>query len=339
MEQNKHTPGLLTGYSPLCPAVARTKYGITLLHLGYFRTPPHLFPDKGADTTMKTTDFDRLHLTGWLPGHMLKAGREMRARLDLIDVVVEMLDARIPRTSLHPSLQEELSRKPHLLAFNKTDLADPAATKLWEAALRTAGHPPIFLDGRTGSGLKQLLPAVHRVWKEERERRGTTRPMLRPLRIMIAGIPNVGKSTIINKLAKAAKAAVGPKPGVTRGQQWVRLQDDTELLDTPGVLWPRIENKQTELMLGLIGALKDTIIGEELLSEYLWFRLQERDGVKWEHYGLQACPAHPDELLDAIALRRGLLLPGGVPDRQRAATALLLDFRDGQLGRITFDLP
>ncbi len=288
---------------------------------------------------MKSSDFDSLNLTGWFPGHMLKAGREMRARLDLIDVVVEMLDARVPRTSLHPSLQEELGRKPHLLAFNKTDLADPASTRAWEESFRQAGQLSIFLDGRTGSGLKQLLPAVHRVWKTERERRGATRPMLRPLRIMIAGIPNVGKSTIINRLAKAAKTAVGPKPGVTRGQQWVVLQNDTELLDTPGVLWPRIENKQTELLLGIVGTIKDTVIGEELLAEYLCFRLHDRPGIRWDHYGLKAPPRGVEELLDAVALRRGLLQPGGVPDHHRAAVALLLDFRSGSLGRVTFDLP
>ncbi len=288
---------------------------------------------------MKSTEFDHLKLTGWFPGHMLKAGREMRARLDLIDVVVEMLDARIPRTSLHPSLQEELGRKPHLLAFNKTDLADPAATRAWEEAFRRAGQLSVFLDGRTGSGLKQLLPAVHRVWKEERERRGATRPMLRPLRIMIAGIPNVGKSTIINRLAKAARAAVGPKPGVTRGQQWVVLQDDTELLDTPGVLWPRIENKRTELLLGVVGSIKDEVIGEELLAEYLSCRLRDKPGVRWDHYGLKAAPQDVDELLDAVARRRGLLQPGGIPDRHRAAVAMLLDFREGRLGRVTFDLP
>lgn len=289
---------------------------------------------------MKTPAFRTLPLTGWYPGHMLKAGREMHERLGLIDLVVLLLDARIPRTSRNPALEEAIAAKPRLFVFNKSDLADPAITREWQAHFATAGEAAAFVDAQHGPGVPQLLPRLQAAWEEERRRRGATRPLVRPMRIMICGIPNVGKSTLVNRLAQRHKAAVGPKPGVTRAQQWIRLQGGIELLDTPGVLWPRITDKETELLLGLAGTIKDEVIGEELLAEYLWFRLCHGGGqITWNKYGLDQCPADPHALLDTIAQRRGFLRQGGMPDRQQAAITFLADFRSGQLGRVTFDRP
>lgn len=285
-------------------------------------------------------DFNRLSLTGWFPGHMLKAGREIRERLGLIDVVVELLDARIPQTSRNPRLEETLGVKPCLFVFSKADLADPEATRQWLELLQKQGLTGVFVDAQRGHGVDAVLPAVRALWDKERVRRGTTRPLLRPLRILIAGLPNVGKSTLTNRLADRRKAIVGPKPGVTRQQQWVRLRDNVELMDTPGVLWPHIETKETELLLGICGMIKDDLIGEELLVEYLCFRLR-RAGPRTSPraYGLNAWPEEGEELLDVVAKRRGLLRAGGAPDRQQAAVALLNDFRSGRLGQVTFEMP
>jgi len=284
-------------------------------------------------------DFEKLALTGWYPGHMLKAGREMRDRLALIDLVVELLDARLPLRSRNPAFEAAFGDKPRLLVFNKADLADPAASRRWEEKLRAAGERPLFLDARTGAGVGRLLPLARATWDEVRRQRGATRPMLRPLRLLIAGIPNVGKSTLVNRLAQRHKAAVGPKPGVTRQVQWISLQQDVDLLDSPGVIWPRIGDKESELCLGLIGSIQDAVLGEELLAECLWWRLRQEPAVNWPLYGLAACPAGAAALLEAVAVRRGHRQPGGGVNRRQAAVDLIQDYREGRLGRFTFDAP
>jgi len=284
-------------------------------------------------------DFEKLALTGWYPGHMLKAGRQMQAKLALIDLVVQLLDARLPLRSRNPAFEAAFGDKPRLVVFNKADLADPAANRRWEEKLRAAGERPVFLDAHTGVGVGRLLPLVRDTWENVRRQRGTTRPMLRPLRLLIAGIPNVGKSTLVNRLAQRHKAAVGPKPGVTRQVQWIPLQDGVELLDSPGVIWPRIADKETELCLGLIGSIQDAVLGEELLSECLWWRLRREPAVNWPLYALTACPENVDGLLNAVAVRRGHLLPGGGIHRRQAAVDLIQDYRAGRLGRFTLDAP
>lgn len=279
-----------------------------------------------------------LPLTGWFPGHMLRAGRDMQEKLQLIDVVVELLDARLPNTSRNPALEDLLWTKPRLLVFNKTDLADPDATRAWQEWFRQEGIPAAFIDAQRARGVQDIVPLVRTIWAQERERRGATRPLVRPLRLMIVGIPNIGKSTLVNRLATKHAAAVGPKPGVTRSQQWVRLQGDVELLDTPGVAWPRVEDKLAELKLGLAGTIKDEVIGEELLAEFLWAWIFAHDcAPPWQAYGLTQTPPDPELLMEAIAHRRGLLRGGGAPDLHQAAIALLTDYRAARLGRYTFD--
>jgi len=271
---------------------------------------------------------------------MLKAGRQMRECLKLVDLVVELLDARIPSASRNPAFAELLRGKPTFLVMNKADLADPEASRRWTAWFSERGAAVCFLDAKQDADAVKLVEAWRRRAESERARRGVTRPLTRPLRIMIAGIPNVGKSTLVNRLVAARKAAVGPKPGVTRANQWVVLKGDVELLDTPGVLWPRIRSKTHELKLALTGAMKDEVAGVELVAEYLWDCLREQpDKTAWEMFDLDACPAGPDELLQAVGRRRGLLRARGEVDRARSAAALLKDYRAAKLGRFTLDAP
>ena len=285
-------------------------------------------------------DFSRLPLTSWFPGHMLKAGRQLHNILVLVDVVVELLDARIPETSRNPVLEQTFAAKPCLLVFNKADLADPVMTADWKRHFAARGERCLFIGAQQAAGLGPLLPTIQALWEEERARRGATRPLLRPLRIMICGVPNVGKSTLVNRLAERRKAVVGPKPGVTRNQQWIRLQSGMELLDTPGVLWPRLDSKDQELRLAVTGGIRDEVIGTELMAEYLWCRLRQYPGrVAWDLYGLAECPSSPEEFLDAIASSRGFRQQGGGCDRNSSSVALLNDFRAGKLGRITLDSP
>ena len=285
-------------------------------------------------------EFDHLPMTGWYPGHMLKAGRKMREALKLIDLVVELVDARLPLSSRNPAFRRILHGKPAVLLANKADLADEGASRHWQEAFAGAGERVAFLDSRDPGNPSELTGFWKRTVAEEREKRGAVHALNRPVRVMIAGIPNVGKSTLVNRLSAGKKAEVGPKPGVTRHNQWIRLRDDVELLDTPGVLWPKIRDKEHELRLALIGTMKDEYVGTELLAEFLWHELRtNRSRVAWDLYELPECPDDPHDLIRAVAARRGLLRAGGRIDAERAATALLKDFRDGRLGRITLELP
>ncbi|MGI5922904.1 MAG: ribosome biogenesis GTPase YlqF [Lentisphaeria bacterium] len=285
-------------------------------------------------------DFSQYPLTGWYPGHMLKAGRQMQEALKLVDLVVELIDARAPLSSRNPDLRSILSNRPFLLLANKADLANPAASRAWSAYFARQGEHVQFFDARKTASVRRLTELWRQLVQQMRIERGATRALMRPARVMISGIPNIGKSTLVNHLLARNKAQVGPKPGVTRQNQWVSISNDLELLDTPGILWPRIENKRHELMLALIGSLKEELIPPTLLAEFLWSELRRSAAaVKWELLGLTACPESITALLDALAARRGLLLPGGVPDHDRAAVAFLKDYRLGRLGRFTFEMP
>lgn len=285
-------------------------------------------------------DFSQYPLTGWYPGHMLKAGRQMQEALKLVDLVVELIDARAPLSSRNPDLRSILSNRPFLLLANKADLANPVASRAWSAYFARQGERVQFFDARKTASVRRLTELWRQLVQQMRMERGATRALTRPARVMISGIPNIGKSTLVNHLLARNKAQVGPKPGVTRQNQWVSISNDLELLDTPGILWPRIENKRHELMLALIGSLKEELIPPTLLAEFLWSELRRTAAaVKWELLGLTACPESITALLDALAARRGLLLPGGVPDYDRAAVAFLKDYRLGRLGRFTFEMP
>jgi ribosome biogenesis GTPase A len=283
---------------------------------------------------------EKLPVTSWYPGHMLSANRQMAERLKLVDLVVELLDARIPATSRNPAFDRLFGSKPRCLVFTKSELADPKASASWLQWFQENGNSDsaFFVDAQTGLGLKRLVPGWHRMVERRRRATGAKHALRRPLRIMIAGIPNVGKSTLVNRLSVTRRAAVGPRPGVTRNQQWIPLQGNVELLDTPGVLWPRIKDKRTELKLGLVGAIKDELVGAELLVEFLWEWARSNPGMlDLSDYDLTVLPATSEELLEAVGRRRGVLGPGGVVDTRQTADLILREFRDGKLGRITFD--
>lgn len=287
---------------------------------------------------MNLDDLNTYPMTGWFPGHMLKAGREMREALKLVDLVVELTDARAPSLTRNPALRENLGDKPFLLVANKADLAEPAQCKKWEEFMSSQGIRSFFLDSQRLKNPRSLSELWRNIILEERARRGATRPLLRPVRIMIVGIPNIGKSTLVNRMHEKNKAQMGPKPGVTRHNQWIKLVNDVELLDTPGVLWPRIQNKCHELLLTLLGNIKDELTPPVMLAQFLLLqisRLGRRDCLTV--LDLNEYPEDPDDLLLALAKRRNMLAGGGTPDLDRAAKTLIKEFRDGKLGRFTFE--
>jgi ribosome biogenesis GTPase A len=285
-------------------------------------------------------DFDQIGLTGWYPIHMLRTGRDLQAQLKLVDLVVELLDARVPGTSRNPAFTELLGQKQRFLLFAKADLAAPEGNRAWQQAMARDGQDAFFADLRSQGAVSRLPQLLADAVARGRKARGATRPLNRPVRVMIAGIPNVGKSTLVNRLSAGKRAKVGPRPGVTRHHQWVTLKGGLELLDTPGVLWPRLDSKTLELRLTVVGAIPDDLVGEEMVAEYLLELLRHRAAHSvWARYELEHAPIGVDELLERVARRRGLLQSGAVPDMRRSAVAFLKDFRDGHLGRYTFDEP
>lgn len=289
---------------------------------------------------MNVVDFNSLPLTGWFPGHMLKASQQMRETLQLIDLVVEVVDARIPASSRNPAFDRLFQEKPRFVIFNKVDLADPAKTKQWKEWYEARGIHVSSLSAVSGQGVMKLVDLWRDSFEEIRQRRGATRPLRRPVRVMISGVPNVGKSTLINKLAFERRTAVGPLPGVTRSTQWIPIKGAVELLDTPGILWPRIRNKEHELRLALCGCIKDEVVGTEILGEFLWHELRRLGATAClSLYGIKEAPATGEGFLQAVARRRGMLRPGGIPDLERSSSTVLREFRDGKLGRMSFELP
>ncbi len=264
----------------------------------------------------------------------------MQEALKLIDLLVELVDARAPLATRNPWLETLQLNRPHLLVANKADLANHRQSRAWEGWFRQQQLRMFFLDSRKIANVQGLVQLWKQVVLEERAARGATRPLLRPVRIMIVGVPNVGKSTLVNRLNEQNRALVGPKPGVTRQNQWIPLKGGVELLDTPGVLWPSITNKCHELLLTVLGNIKDEVVGVNMVAEYLIVKLQEIAGAApFASLDLPEVPTEPVQFLATLATRRGLLLPGGIPDYERAATALLKEFRNGRLGRHTFELP
>lgn len=277
----------------------------------------------------------------WFPGHMTKARRKMAEDIKLVDAVCEVLDARIPRSSANPDMDELTSGKPRLIILNRSDLADKNATKLWSNALIAEGKGVIATDCRQGRGVERFQPTVSELLRELLKTRAEKGQAGKPIRLMVAGIPNVGKSTFINRIAGRRVTAVSDRPGVTRGKQWINCGNGIELLDTPGILWPKFEDKRTGENLAITGAVRDDVIDIELLGTRLMLMLWEnyRDRL-FERYKLKDGDL-PDEdfPLELIARRRGFLMSGGVPDTRRAAITLLDEFRGGKLGRVTLEYP
>ena len=279
----------------------------------------------------------------WFPGHMTKTKRQIQASLKLVDAVAEILDARIPLSSKNPDLQKLIQNKPKVVLLNKCDMANQTATSRWIDYYASQGITAIAVDCKSGKGLIKFAPAVNNVLSERRERlkaKGMVNPMLR---IMIVGIPNVGKSSFINRVAKQNRAKVEDRPGVTRGNQWYSIAKNIEMLDTPGVLWPKFDDKIVGERLAFTGAVKDQILDTELLAVRLldFLRsLKPADFIarfKLEDIDLDAIDSY--ELLNVIGKKRGMLISGGEIDTERAAIMLLDEFRSGKLGRITLEMP
>lgn len=263
----------------------------------------------------------------------------MQDNIKLVDLVIELVDARVPLSSRNPDIDELGKNKARLLLLNKADLADESANEAWSAYFREKGFQVVKLDARSGSGLKIVQAAIQEACKEKIERDRRRGILNRPVRAMIAGIPNVGKSTFINSFAGRACAKTGNKPGVTRGAQWVRLNKQVELLDTPGILWPKFEDPKVGLYLALVGSIREEILNtEELAVSLLEFLRTDYFGLLKERYGIEE-NGEALALLYEIARRRGCLKKGGEPDSLKASMILLEEFRAGKLGRITLERP
>ena len=275
----------------------------------------------------------------WYPGHMTKAKRMMQENMKLIDLVIELVDARIPQSSRNPDVDELGKNKARLILLNKADLAGEKWNDAWAEYFREKGYLAVKVDSRKNKGMKPINSVIQEACKEKLERDRKRGILNRPVRAMVVGIPNVGKSTFINSLAGKACAKTGNKPGVTKGKQWIRLNRQVELLDTPGILWPKFEDQRVGLMLAYIGSIKDEILNtEELAAELIGHLGLHYPGVLEEKYQI-GNDADAYEMLKRIALSRHCLLKGSELDTMKAAALLLDDFRNGRLGRLTLEYP
>lgn len=279
----------------------------------------------------------------WFPGHMAKTRRLMKENLPLVDVVVEITDARVPASSRNPEMKNLVGGKPRVVVLNKCDMADEALTAEWIEYYRTKGVRAVAMDCRSGKGLNKLVPTVKEVMKKELEKRATKGMEGKPIRMMIVGIPNVGKSSFINRVAGGKRAKVEDRPGVTRGKQWVTLEKGIDLLDMPGVLWPKFDDKTVGEHLAFTGAIKDDILDTELLAMRLADLLnREYHSLLCERYRLtdeETADIEPYDLLSLIGAKRGMKISGGEVDTERAAAMLLDEFRGGKIGRMTLEMP
>lgn len=277
----------------------------------------------------------------WYPGHMTKTRRMMEESISLVDIVIELVDARIPYSSKNPDLDTLARQKKRILLLNKCDLADERATDRWQAYFEEQGFFVLRVNALKGSGMGQVTDAARALMKEKIEKLKARGRINVPIRSMIVGIPNVGKSTFINQYVGKATAKTGDKPGVTRGKQWIRLKKDFELLDTPGILWPKFEDQQVGLKLAFTGAINDDILDAETLALAFIDHMVARDAdCIRKRYGITFDSIEePHAILEKIALARGFKKRGSEPDLERAAKILMDEFRGGKLGRLTLELP
>ena len=277
----------------------------------------------------------------WFPGHMTKAQRMVGENMKLVDAVCELLDARIPSASRNPDIDRLAGDKPRIVILNRIDLADPAVTDAWTAYFRRRGLTVLQTDARSGKGVQQLPAAVRAVLKEKIAALEAKGQGSRPLRIMILGIPNVGKSTLINRLAGRRAAVAGDKPGVTRGKQWIHIDSGLDLLDTPGILWPKFDAQEVGEALALTNAIKAEVLDREALAANFMLRLRAMyPGLIEQRYKFTPDPEKNGyELLEDAGRKRGFLVSGGEVDIERMAATLLREFHDGALGRISLESP
>ncbi len=276
----------------------------------------------------------------WYPGHMTKTRRQIEADLKQVDAVCEIVDARIPLSSRNPDIDAICGTKPRIIVLNRMDLADPNGTKLWSQYFKSKGMAVVVTDCKTRKGIADFTPAARTACAEKLQR-DAARGMNRPLRVMVVGIPNVGKSTLINQISGRKGAKAENRPGVTRGKQWVTVDAGLQLLDTPGILWPKFEDPEVGLMLAYTGAVKEGVIDLEELACRLMELLHKRypEALK-ERYKLEAAQGTPGwELLEIAGRRRGYLVSGGEVNTERMAKVLVDEYRSGKLGRFTLEVP
>ena len=275
----------------------------------------------------------------WYPGHMTKAKRQMQEDLKLIDLIIELVDARIPLSSRNPDIDELGKNKARLILLNKSDLADERYNEQWSAYFQKKGFYVVKVNAKSGAGLKSIQGVIQEACKAKIERDRRRGIKNRPIRAMVVGIPNVGKSTFINSYAGKACAKTGNKPGVTKGKQWIRLNKTLELLDTPGILWPKFEDQEVGKRLAFIGSIKDEILNlEELSLELLDYIRTNCPGLLNTRYGIEE-EGTPVSLLEAVADKRRCLIRGQEIDYAKAAGIVMEEFRNGKIGRITLEFP
>jgi ribosome biogenesis GTPase A len=277
----------------------------------------------------------------WFPGHMAKARREVTEKLKLVDIIFELVDARIPYSSRNPMIDEIIQHKPRLVLLNKSDMADKQITREWIEYFGSKGIKAIAINSQAGEGMKEIVQASHEILKEKFDRlraKGVKNP--RAIRAMIVGIPNAGKSTLINRLAKKNIAKTGNTPGVTKAQQWIKVGKELELLDTPGILWPKFEDQEVGKKLAVTGAIKDTLLNlQDLVVFALRFlELRYPDRLK-ERYKLDSVPDEIVEMFDHIGVLRGCLRAGGEVDYDKVSELVIREIRSEKFGPVTFERP
>ena len=275
----------------------------------------------------------------WYPGHMTKARRMMQENLSLVDLIIELVDARVPQSSRNPDIDALGKNKYRLILLGKADLADPKANQRWMSYFQEKGIPALEINAKSGKGVKSIQGLVQEVCREKIERDRKRGILNRPVRAMVAGIPNVGKSTFINAFAGRTCTKTGNKPGVTKGKQWIRMNKGIELLDTPGILWPKFEDQKVGMRLAFIGSINDEILQiEELSLDLIAFLQAEYPGRLLERFEVDEKQAPLDVLIE-ISRRRRCFLKGEEPDLRKTSAILIDEFRSGKLGGITLELP
>ena len=289
---------------------------------------------------MMENQYEKMNIQ-WFPGHMTKAQRMIEENLKMVDAVCEILDARIPRSSRNPDIDRLAGDKPRLVILNRTDLADPTITARWRKYFEAQGLAILETDARTGKGVNGFAPAIRRLLADKIKEYEAKGQVGRPLRVMILGIPNVGKSTFINKVAGRKAAIAGDKPGVTRGKQWINIDAGLDLLDTPGILWPRFDSQEVGEMLAITNAIKADVLDKETLAANFMLRLRQMyPQAIVDRYKFQPAPEmNGFELLEQAARKRGFLVSWGEYDIERMANTLLGEYHDGKLGRLSLEAP